>query len=557
MLRHCTALAAAILLAAPAGNSVSAEAPAGTPASATATAGDQDEKQPAPGDAAFAIFVRGTQIGREQASLARTDSGWIITSSGRTAPPLDFTITRFEIKYTSDWQPLEMTLEARARTVGVVVRTSFTLTTAINEILQGNTRGSRQDEVSPRTIVLPNNVFAGYEALAVRLWDAPAGTELPLYVAPGGEVKATVNAITEEVLTGPTQALATRRFELLLQNPQHPMKAFVVVDQHRRLVRLDVPDTGLQAVREDVSSVAVREQRARNPTDSDVSIKANGFNLAGTLTLPATVAGRLRHPAVLLVGGTSPADRDETIGGLPVFTELARALADSGHVVLRYDRRGTGQSGGRTDTATLSDYADDALAAVKWLGERDDVDKRKIVVLGHMDGGPASLIAAAGGKDIAGVITVDAAGASGADLVLMQQQKALDDLKLSDADRLARVALQKKIQAAVISGSGWEGVPEAMRRQADTPWFKSVLTYEPERVLTKVRQPILILHGDLDPAVPPSEADKLGELAKSRKKAEPAEVVHLPGVGNTLAAPGSADISTKAVAAIVEWIKKL
>jgi uncharacterized protein len=306
-----------------------------------------------------------------------------------------------------------------------------------------------------------------------------------------------------------------------------------------------------------VSSVAVRAQSARNPTDSDVTIPANGFDLAGTLTLPPTVAGRLRYPAVLLIGGTSPADRDQVIGGVPVFTQLARALADSGHVVLRYDRRGTGQSGGRTDTATLSDYADDALAAVKWLNGRDDVNTRKIVVVGHMDGGPVALLAAASGKAIDGVVTIDAAGVSGAELILRQQQKLLDELKLSEADRSARIELQKKIQAAVINGSGWEGVPPAMRRQADTPWFKSVLTYDPGKVLTNVRQPILILHGDLDPTVPPDDADKLAQLARARKKARPPEVVHFPDVGNTLTPGGSGQVSGKVAEAIAEWIKKL
>src|SRR6476646_3749291 len=124
MFRHCTALAAAILLA------------------VAAAAGAQEQAQPSPGDAVFAVFVRGTQIGREQVALAKTDSGWIITSSGRTAPPLDFTINRFEIKYAADWQPLEMTLEAHVRTMSVIVRSSFTMTTAINEIAQNTvTRG--------------------------------------------------------------------------------------------------------------------------------------------------------------------------------------------------------------------------------------------------------------------------------------------------------------------------------------------------------------------------------------------------------------------------------
>jgi len=524
---------------------------------ASAAVAGAQQAQPAPGDAVFSIFLRGTQIGREQATLTRGESGWIITSSGRLEAPLDLTVNRFEVKYSPDWQPLEMTFEARVRNSNVIVKTSFGMTTAINEILQNNTTRSKEDQISARTIVMPNQVFAGAEVLAARLWDTAAGAELPIYIAPAGELKAKVRTITPETLQGPGGTLATRRFDLALQAPDRTLNAVVVVDERRRLVRYELAEAGLLAVREDLSSVAVRAQVARNPTDADVTIGANGFNLAGTLTTPPTVAGRLRHPAVLLVGGTSPADRDQVIGGVPVFTQLAKMLADSGHVVLRYDRRGTGQSGGRTDTATLQDYAEDAAAAVKWLKARDDVDKQHIVVAGHMDGGPVALLAATKGNDIGGVVTIDAAGASGADLMLLQQQKLLEDMKLAPTDRQARIELQKKIQTAVVSGSGWDGVPDAMRRQADTPWFKSVLTYEPAAVLMKVKQPILILHADLDPSVPPSEADKLNDLAKARKKAPPSEVVHLPDLTHALTPAGSSTVSPKAADAIAAWIKKL
>src|SRR5262245_30985974 len=93
---HCTALAAAIVFA-------------------SASAAGAQPAQPAPGDAVFAVYLRGTQIGREQVTLTRGESGWIITSSGRSEAPLDLTLNRFEIKYGTDWQPLEMTLEARIR----------------------------------------------------------------------------------------------------------------------------------------------------------------------------------------------------------------------------------------------------------------------------------------------------------------------------------------------------------------------------------------------------------------------------------------------------------
>jgi uncharacterized protein len=535
---HCTALAAAICLA------------------AAGTASAQQTPQPTPGDAAFDLFLRNTQIGREQVTLAHTESGWIITSSGSISGSLEFTLTRFEIKYSPDWTPQEMRLDARVRQTQIGILTSFSLTSAINEITQAGRTGTKTDQISAGSIVLPNNVFGAYEALAPRLWNTKAGAELPLYIVPSAEIKATVKSVTEQTMSGPGGSVPTRRFDLTLQNPSGPVNVTIVVDNRLRLVRFEMPDVGLQAVREDMSSVAMRTVVARNPTDAEVMVPANGFQLAGTMTTPTSVAGRLHYPAVVLVGGASPADRDEVIDGVPVFTQLARALAESGHVVLRYDRRGSGQSGGRIDSVTLADYADDAIAAMKWLSKQDGVDSRHVVLAGYGDGGAVSLVAASHEKRIAGVITLNSPGSLGADLVLAQQRRLLEQLNLSPADREARIELQKRIQAAVISGKGWEGIPDPLRRQSDTPWFKSVLTYNPALVLPQVRQPILIVQADQDPDVPASEGDLLGQIANTRKKAAPATVVHIPDVNRTLSDPKTRAISEKLVSAVVDWIHK-
>ena len=330
------------------------------------------------------------------------------------------------MKYSPDWQPLELALEARMSNAVATVKTSFGLTTAINEITQSNRTLSKEDQISAKTVVLPNNVFGAYEALAPRLWPLQADAEVPIYIVPQAEVKLKIRSVVEQTLSGPTGTLATRRFDVTIQNADRPVNAIVTVDNRLRLVRFELPDAGFLVVRDDAASVAMRPELMRNPTDADVTIPANGFNLAATVTSPPVVAGRLRLPVVILVGGATPADRDLVVGGIPVFAQLARGLADQGDLVVRYDRRGAGQSGGRTETATLADYAEDILAVVRAVAKRDDVDKRHIVVAGYGDGAAAALLAAARGGEIDGVITIGGTGTRGADLILERQQRVLD-----------------------------------------------------------------------------------------------------------------------------------
>jgi uncharacterized protein len=523
--------------------------------------GQAAQDVPAAGEASFSVVVNGRQVGREQTTVARTAAGWVITSTGRLAAPIDFILNRFEMKYGPEWQPLELTLDVRAKDTPLRITSSFSVTTAINEITQGGKTVSKQDQISARAIVLPSLgsgfVFGAYEALGQRLWNAAVNDEFPVYIAPQAELKLKIRSITDQELSGPGGSLSTRRFELTLQNAGQPLDSVAVFDSRQRLVRYEVPGIGLLAVRDDASSVALRPQTVRNPTDADVFIPANGFNLAGTVTTPSAVAGRLRHPAVLLIGGATPGDRDQVVGGVPIFAQLARSLADSGHIVLRYDRRGTGQSGGRTDAVTLTDYTDDALAAVRYLTKRDDVDKQRIEVAGYGDAGAVALLAAARGKDINGVVTLGASGSRGEELVLRQQELLLNRMKLPAAERQSRIETQKKIIAAVINGRGWEGIPDPIRRQADTPLFKSMLTYDPATVVPKVKQPLLIIQGDLDTAMPPGEAERLADLAKARKKVPPPQVVLLAGVNQTLSPGGDRTVSPQVAAAIADWIKKI
>src|SRR5262249_40866750 len=139
--------------------------------------------------------------------------------------------------------------------------------------------------------------------------------------------------------------------------------------------------------------------------------------------------------------GSGPVDRDGTVAGIPVLGQLASALADAGFLVVRYDKRGIGQSGGRSETAGLTDYAEDLRAVVKFVAERKDVDSKRLTVAGHSEGGSVTLLAATKDRRIAAVVLMATPGVTGDELVLAQQQHLLERSNLSDADKQAKVDL--------------------------------------------------------------------------------------------------------------------
>jgi uncharacterized protein len=528
----------------------------------------QSAAEPAAGRAGFTIFVHGAQIGREDVDLSRTPGGWTISATNRLSPPVDLTTNRFEMRYGPDWQPIELKLDATLRGAPIGLVTSFGVTTAISEITQSGQTTQKTDEIAAKTIVLPNNHFGAYEALAARLGSAKTGDELRVYIAPQAEIPVRIGDISAESIRTPDQVVAVRRFQLAFQNPKGALEATIWVDDRSRLARFEIPSVSLQVVREELASVAARRETTSHPGDVLASIPAAGFTLAATVTRPPgpAVAARLKLPAVILVGGSGPTDRDQVVAGIPIFGQLAGVLADAGFIVTRYDKRGVGQSGGRLESATLADFAEDVRAVVKYLSKREDVDRRRLAVIGHSEGGAVAMIAASREKAITAVGLLATPGTTGAELILEQQRHVLERLKTPDADKQAKVELQKTIQQAVLTGTGWEGVPDDLRKQAETPWFQSVLAFDPAKVMPNVRQPLIVIQGSLDTQVPPHHATRLGELANARKKAPKTDVVVIEGVNHLLvpATTGEVDeysqlqdrkVSPKVVEKIVDWLK--
>jgi pimeloyl-ACP methyl ester carboxylesterase len=515
----------------------------------------------------FSIFLRGAPIGTEQIALNRVASGWTIVSSGRLAAPLDAVARRLQVRYTADWKPLEFTLDGLARGQTQTIHTVIDGTSAKNDVTAAGQTTQKIDTIdSNALLLLPTNFFGPYEALAARLKTAPAGSEIPVYLVSQGSIAIAVGESSDEQIQTAGRLVNARRTHLALVLPGGRLDADLWTDDAGRMIRFSVPQQSLEVVREDIAAVSSRSVTISRPNDAQINIPSNGFSLAGTLSRPAQSTAE-RLPAVVLVAGSGPADRDSLLAGIPLLGQIAGALADAGYIVVRYDKRGIGQSGGRAEAATLADYADDVRAAVKLLADRKDVDPKRIAVIGHSEGGLIALMAAAKDKHIAAVALMATPGMTGADIALAQQQRLLDRSKMTPEEKRAKVDEQKKIHEAAMTGAGLDRLPPAVRRSIDNPEFQGILMSDPAKLVPPVRQPLLIVQGGLDTQVEPANADRLEAIARKRKNAPAVDVVKVPNVNHLLVPATTGEVSEygdlkdKHVSAavneaIVTWLNK-
>lgn len=256
-----------------------------------------------------------------------------------------------------------------------------------------------------------------------------------------------------------------------------------------------------------------------------------GITLAGTLTLP-TKDGVF--PAVVLITGSGPQNRDEELMGHKPFLVIADYLTRNGIAVLRFDDRGTFASTGNFKTATTPDFASDVLSAVEYLKTRKEIDKKKIGLIGHSEGGIIAPIVADSSKDVAFIVLLAGTGIPGDQLLLEQQQligkasgmseeqlersktintgafKIIKDdsdpeqLK-TDLTNFISKALKDNPETQKPEGKSDEDIVKLQVSQITSPWMLFFLRYNPAPALEKVKCPVLALNGSKDLQVPPAE----------------------------------------------------
>lgn len=501
----------------------------------------------------FRVFVRGVDTGLEEVTVLEAPDGWTLRGSGKLRAPVNISMDYWEARYDRAWKPIELTINLTESAKKWTVHTTFNGTTASSDITQEGQNQRRSSTVAADTVVLPNLIFGAYEALAARLATQHVGSQLQVFIAPQDALTVTVHNVTDETIKTPARMIAARRWNLHMGGSAKLEMA--VWTEGNRLLRIDIPTQMLTVLRDDISSVAARLVTMARPNDEEVTIPANGFSLAATLSKPLAVAdaasaaapGRkpepVRLPAVVLVSGSGPSDRDEFVAGIPIFAQLANALADAGYLVVRYDERGAGQSGGRQESATMDEFAIDTRAVVTYLAKRKDVDPKRISLVGYGEGGWIALLVAARDEKIAAIALLATPSTPGTELVLEQQRLMFEGRSTSPAVQQAAIEQQKKILEAVVSGKGWENFNPDMRQRVDTPLYRSFLMFEPAQVIVKVRQPMLVMHPMLDREVPAYHGEQLAQLARSRPRSKATEFVQLTGVNHLLARAVTGEIS--------------
>lgn len=250
----------------------------------------------------------------------------------------------------------------------------------------------------------------------------------------------------------------------------------------------------------------------------------DGITLAGTFTRPKEEG---QYPAVVLVSGSGPQDRDETLMEHKPFLVLADFLTRQGIAVLRYDDRGFGESEGNFIKSTTADFTTDAAAAVRFLQYRPDVQANQIGMLGHSEGGLIAPIVAQQQAPLAFLVLLAAPAVPGHELMVAQvgaileaqgappavtaQQKQLQGELLSlvlheqdsleAARKLSSLILLTHEEMSPQSTPSQEQV-KVQVAQLLSPWYRSFVAYNPQPALQDLSVPTLALFGGKDVQVP-------------------------------------------------------
>jgi uncharacterized protein len=242
----------------------------------------------------------------------------------------------------------------------------------------------------------------------------------------------------------------------------------------------------------------------------DVTFKSKDVTLAGTVLLPASSG---KHPAIVFLQGSGPEGRWAN-------HYLAQKFAERGFIALIYDKRGVGKSSGNWQKAGFEALADDAVAGVRFLQSRPDVDSRRVGVYGHSQGGTIAPLVAVRAEHLGFII---ASSAGGIDPAAMEIYSVENSIGVSGLLADERADAQTYVRALVDSAyRGTDHGPlEALAAKFKTrEWYfdlppsdssywtisKQIASFKPAQYWRLINEPVLLVFGAHDERVPTQES---------------------------------------------------
>ncbi len=432
-----------------------------------------------------------------------------------------------QAQYDRDFHPFFYQLAAETPSATQIISAQMGLSGLTMEVRVGSARQSAQIADTGNLALLDNNVISQY----VVLWAAIRNETLD---------RAFTAAVPQALLSLPAKAEGPNRTRFRSADRSYDGKTFtvflgdteiVLVEYDGRLVGLVNRTQGTVAYDVDrfpdgitLEPAAAAEEDGT--VSEDVTFVSGDLVLAGTLTRPQSAASSV--PAALFVAGSGPVDRDGNAAGLKMdaYRQIANALAQQGGIAsLRYDKRGVGASEGVFESASRDDLLSDLHAALEFLRSQPGIDPSRVFLIGHSEGAYLAPLLAAETPDVAGVVLLEGAARSLADITRWQVETMLEMQGATQEQIAAGMAQEDQYIEFVKQSTGeWSdysldelqaamplfSAPALEQLQA-TPlsltWLRQYYTSDPAEILQRVNVPVLVINGRKDLQVPSSEAD--------------------------------------------------
>jgi uncharacterized protein len=509
----------------------------------------------------FKFEVKPAKItGSDTYTIAKTSDGYrvagtaemnssqgaiVMTHAEELGPAWDFKQYKFSAKVNSDVQNVSAVRKGESIAMTAEVR---------------GLSIPKEAAWKANTVVLDNFIAAHYQVLLNAIAAAkPVPTEWQVVVpqrlnAAAGKLDPKVES-GSGTLDGKPVTVKTYNLELggsLIR---------ITSDANNQLMRVQVPLQQFVMKREGfVPAPEKSADTASNCSESDASFQSGTLKVPATLCTPKGLSAGTRFPVVVMVHGSGPHDRDETIGPNKPFKDIAEGLAGSGIGSLRYDKRTFFAKDSFTPESTIADETvNDAVAAVSAASKAPGVDPKRVFLLGHSLGGMMAPSIAEHAPETHGVILMAAAAIPLDQTIERQLSAQLKATGVPQAE-IDKQVQQMKQQFADIRAGKTTGTVTVFGAPAQ--YWSGIFQHDMATDLKKLNLPVLVLQGGKDIQVVQADYDLI-HTALAGKQAEfkvfP-DLNHLmiaiegPSTGAEYGKPGHVDNAL--IKTIADWVSK-